>query len=216
MFTIKKTLYHVKQIQVKMIMDRGYEVDHSEKEVLNMTEEEFFIVHPDPKTIRQELTRMYIHPETNIKLYVFYAERTGTKSVGKKTAEMLAQQSDNPETTYDKIVIISPVELSSDFKKIFEALKNKINMQMFYENQLTYNPILHSFVPLHVRLSESEREIFYKRNMVKPGKIPLMNIDDPIARYYDFQIGDVIRITRTNNFLITPITKIISYREVVK
>jgi DNA-directed RNA polymerase subunit H (RpoH/RPB5) len=55
---------------------------------------------------------------------------------------------------------------------------------------LQYNVIDHILVPKHTKVEDSTLDI-YKRNL------PSLLTTDPICRYYNFQPGDIIKISRS-------------------
>jgi DNA-directed RNA polymerase I, II, and III subunit RPABC1 len=89
-------------------------------------------------------------------------------------------------------------------KKIVEE-SEKMKIEIFHEDELQYNITKHYLVPKH--------ELLYKNNTdeaknFKKNKYPLISRLDPVSRFYGFEMGDVIKITRKNN--------LVTYRIVTK
>jgi DNA-directed RNA polymerase subunit H (RpoH/RPB5) len=79
-----------------------------------------------------------------------------------------------------------------------------LTIELFNAEDLAYNPTKHTLVPLHERLPKDETKVFKERF----GKdIPIILRSDPIARFYNFTKGDVIKITRRNGFISYRIVK---------
>ncbi len=74
--------------------------------------------------------------------------------------------------------------------------------QLFSENELVFNVTKHQLVPKHERATEEEKEETLNTYTILPdGKqhpalIPGMFTTDPIAKYYNYEIGDLINISR--------------------
>jgi len=79
-------------------------------------------------------------------------------------------------------------------KKVVEASED-MKIELFCEKELQYNVTKHRLVPTHERLCEKDAIAFKKEFGGKFGGILKT---DPVARFYGYQRGDVIRITRTN------------------
>jgi DNA-directed RNA polymerase I, II, and III subunit RPABC1 len=71
-------------------------------------------------------------------------------------------------------------------------------IEYFLEDELLYNISKHSLVPQHVQLSKSEHIEYLKKNSLKENQLPRMECNDPVARYYGFQKGRIIKITRVS------------------
>ena len=82
-------------------------------------------------------------------------------------------------------------------KKIVEE-SQKMKIELFHERELQYNLTKHYLVPLH--------ELKYKKDnpeakYFKTNKYPIISQSDPVSRFYGWEIGDVIQVTRKDNFI---------------
>jgi DNA-directed RNA polymerase I, II, and III subunit RPABC1 len=82
-------------------------------------------------------------------------------------------------------------------KKIVEE-SQKMKIELFHEKELQYNLTKHYLVPLH--------ELKYKKDSeeakeFKKNKYPIISQTDPVARFYGWSTGDIIQITRKDNFI---------------
>lgn len=74
----------------------------------------------------------------------------------------------------------------------------EIDMELFTEEELQYNITKHYLVPKHIKLSDEDAESF----KIKYGtKFPVILRSDPIARFYHYKRGDVIKIERNGAFI---------------
>lgn len=108
----------------------------------------------------------------------------------------------NPKKEINKILSSKHKKLSKNAQKIFLSLKKDINFELFLSKYLMFNLIEHRLVPLHQKLSEKEKIDLFKVLLFKPeynplDKLPKMLKTDAICKYYNWEIGDVIKITRT-------------------
>jgi DNA-directed RNA polymerase I, II, and III subunit RPABC1 len=82
-------------------------------------------------------------------------------------------------------------------KKIVEE-SQKMKIELFHEKELQYNLTKHYLVPLH--------ELKYKKDNpeaieFKKNKYPMISQLDPVARFYGWSTGDIIKVTRKDGFV---------------
>ena len=91
---------------------------------------------------------------------------------------------------------------------IFNDINEKIqNLELEYDNitifnykKLMFNIIEHEYVPIHEKLSPTEKVKLLSDFMIKSyDKLPLLSKQDPVCRYYNFRQNDVVRITRPSS-----------------
>jgi len=80
----------------------------------------------------------------------------------------------------------------------------EMRIDFMAEEDLQYNITKHRLQPQFHRLEEKEATDFKKKFGIKFGT---MKTVDPIARFYDYQRGDVIRITRKTKYVTYRIVK---------
>jgi DNA-directed RNA polymerase I, II, and III subunit RPABC1 len=86
------------------------------------------------------------------------------------------------------------------------AVKNVINtiydigvlIELFNVDDLQFNITKHILVPLHKKLNKEECKEFKQQYGTS---IPVLLKSDPVCRFYNFQKGDIIQITRRNSFV---------------
>ena len=78
-----------------------------------------------------------------------------------------------------------------------------LRFELFAEKDLQYNITRHRLQPIFEKLEDDDAKQFTKKYGIKFG---IMHIGDPIARFYGYERGDVIRVTRENQ------NKFITYR----
>lgn len=92
----------------------------------------------------------------------------------------------------DRRIIICEDIILRAFKEINEYPLTEV----FWIQEFIIDPVNHFLTPKHVPLSTEEKEIFLKEYNIKPRDIPRIEKIDPIVRYYNLQVGDVVKIIR--------------------
>ena len=80
-------------------------------------------------------------------------------------------------------------------KKCVKTLHIDKYIELFTEKELKYNITKHTLVPLHIKLSNEESDKF---KLEHGSKHPVILKTGPIARFYNYKSGTVIKIVRTN------------------
>lgn len=101
------------------------------------------------------------------------------------------------------MIIIYKNKITSSVNKIRSNIYH-LTIELFSFSNLLFNITKHCLYHPHIILNTSDKNMFIK----KYGKqIPKILINDSVVRYFNFQIGDILKIIRKNNY--------ISYRIVV-
>jgi DNA-directed RNA polymerase subunit H (RpoH/RPB5) len=79
-----------------------------------------------------------------------------------------------------------------------------IVIELFHIDELQYNITEHRLVPPHIKLPDIEAKEFKKNQGLKH---PIILRTDPIARFYLYQRGDIIRIVRPGGYITHRIVK---------
>ena len=96
------------------------------------------------------------------------------------------------------LLIIYKDGVTSSTKKAIEQLQDDVYVELFAEEDLQYNITKHRLQPVFQKLSEQENKEFKVKYCLK---FPIMKKDDPIASFYDFKKGDIIRIIRKTGII---------------
>ena len=100
-------------------------------------------------------------------------------------------------------IIIYKDSVTHVAKKVIDDLQG-ITIELFDEKTLRYNITKHRLVPQHTPLTKTESMEFRKKYGVK---LPVILKSDPIAHFYNFQKGDIIRIDRPDGYVSFRIVK---------
>lgn len=81
-------------------------------------------------------------------------------------------------------------------KDMDENIRHVYNAEYFYLNRLQINITRHKYVPKHTKLSEEEKNKIVKAYNTPIENFPYIQESDPVARYYNFREGDLIKVER--------------------
>ena len=70
------------------------------------------------------------------------------------------------------------------------------NTELFYDTELQINLIDHILVPKHFKLSEIEIDRLKESYQFRTKNAKRMFLDDPVSKYYNLKIDDIVRIER--------------------
>lgn len=208
------SLFNIKKNQLKMVRRRGYNIDR-EKNLLSLTLKDFInayipFAQKKKKTLREVLTQFYEN-DSGDRIVVYYADiPTKSSKMGVETLTDVIHELDSKKTKTG--IIITPKELSPSAKKQLERLVN-YNIQVFIEYELGYDPTEHYLTPEHIALTKDEQREFLVKNNISIDQLPILLDTDPIAKYYGYKSGQVIKINRINMYD-TLVQKSLSYRAV--
>ena len=91
-------------------------------------------------------------------------------------------------------------------KKVIEESKEMI-IELFEQNELQYNITKHYLVPKHELLFEKGSEDIKQFKKKYGDKFPIILKTDPISRFYGFNKGDIIKVTRKGDIVMYRIVK---------
>jgi DNA-directed RNA polymerase subunit H (RpoH/RPB5) len=91
--------------------------------------------------------------------------------------------------------IIIYVEGVTSFTKKAIKQSNDMEFEIFAQEDLQYNITKHRLQSKFRKFNDEESEEFKKKFGTK---IPILKLDDPISRFYNFKKGDIIEVERKN------------------
>ena len=94
-------------------------------------------------------------------------------------------------------IIVYKKSITSQTNKTIEQNQN-FEFELFNEDDLQINITKHFLQPKFSLLNETETTKFKAKFGVK---IPIMRLNDPIARFYNYKKGNIVQITRKNGYV---------------
>lgn len=98
--------------------------------------------------------------------------------------------------TYACMILIYKSMITAFARQFIVTDVNNLNVQLFSENELSFNITKHELVPKHEVLSNKERNEILLRYRATLKNFPLILSSDPVARYYGALTGTMMKITR--------------------
>ena len=215
-------LFDIKKTQLEMVRDRGYDITNEEA-ILTMTLEQFIgyisgLATQMNTPIRGALSRMYIsrqkYDDVNRNMLVYYGGKTNPQQ--KQVSADVVRQFIALIQSYRvfEAVIIVDAPLSSTGNDELSALK-LVRWQVFFDSDLTYNPINHVDTPWHELLPEAVAIAKLREMKVDVSKLLIIKTDDPVVRYYGWPPGGIICTHRDDSAVSVLAPKSINYRVII-
>jgi len=136
--------------------------------------------------------------DNNETLFVFFIN---TPKLNLNMVKSCVTQMEEEKVSHS--IIVYKNTITPPVYKCINSLSKK-TIELFSTEELGFNPTKHRLVPKHEKLPKEEsRELLskYKTNF------PYLLITDPISRFYNYQKGDVIKITRQNGYVMYRLVK---------
>ena len=173
----------------KMMEDRGYIVEESQKELT-------FSDWVKNNNNRTTLNGIFYkkdqnNPDIIIRLYFEYLE--GLKISANDISLFFTNMKDAKADT--GIIIISGT-LTSQAKQKMADINYELQIECFNISELMVNITEHSYVPKHILLNDEEKSQLLKRYKIKENQLPKILRTDPVAKYLGLKKGDVVKIIR--------------------
>lgn len=186
MHRVYKTLH-------EMVRDRGYSVIESR---FNITLPEFCRLHvnADGELNRESLMFVVSHNHDESKRLVVDFPRDETVGVKpiRTLIERLAQNS-----VKDAIVVYRK-NITASASKVLQTLATEYRIETFAESSLLVNITHHELVPKHIVMSDEDKKTLLNRYRLREIQLPRIQLDDPVARYYGLNRGQVVKIIRNS------------------
>jgi DNA-directed RNA polymerases I, II, and III subunit RPABC1 len=185
-------LYRVRKTTLKMLAQRGYNVDNRMMEQSTSSFVQQFGREVDRSKLELFLEKT---DDSNDQIMVFWPEDekvgvTPIKALAAKMAQLGARQA----------LMIVKHEVTAFAKRGIGVIQSqqKITIQVWPESDLLVDITEHELVPTHEVLDDHAKRELLKRYRLKPGQLPRIQHKDPVARYYGMEKGQVVKITRNS------------------
>lgn len=148
---------------------------------------------------RDALGGVYENEHGNRLAIVFLYPRAKTQVSDSSIVELLANFTASDQVTYtiDKLVVVYKNKISSAGNITLKT--SGLSTVTINEELFVVNPQEHVYNNRYYKLSDTEKKTFYKDTSLSYSKIPMMPVNDPIARTKGWIKGDLIRIYNDNS-----------------
>uniref|UniRef100_A0A6C0F6A0 RNA polymerase subunit H/Rpb5 C-terminal domain-containing protein n=1 Tax=viral metagenome TaxID=1070528 RepID=A0A6C0F6A0_9ZZZZ len=116
------------------------------------------------------------------------------------------------EESLKDCIVIYPNTVTSFAKTALSTLETKgYQITTFTINELSFNVTKHVLVPKHILIKSREfKKQLLKQMQCKDSNLPLISINDPVAKYFGASLGDLFKIERVDeNAIITPYYRLV-------
>jgi DNA-directed RNA polymerase subunit H (RpoH/RPB5) len=220
-------LFEIKKESLKLLENQGFDIDQ-EKVLFDYSVEDFkkyyvevlpyqdenlivdFLKKEDLTSTRSYMSNIYSSVRNPDVQVIVYFGLSSEKKVSESDIAYFCRMIQHFDVT--SAILITEVPLSSAAEGLcteFVPCRVKQNgrrygcfIQHFQDNELFFNPMEHTFVPIHRLLSEEEIDELIKVEKIRPNQLPQMSALDPIAKRLGARPGngthhsDVVEITR--------------------
>ena len=131
------------------------------------------------RSAKGELCLAYFTQETKVGVKTLRAVRSECKAAGGA-----------------HLILVAPEGLTH-FASRELAVEDGLHVEIFRKDELSFNVTKHRLVPPHRLLSAAERRQVLASLGCKPSALPKLRASDPVARYYGWPAGSVVRIDRS-------------------
>jgi DNA-directed RNA polymerase I, II, and III subunit RPABC1 len=107
---------------------------------------------------------------------------------------------DGLDKQVQNVILVYNGTITSTVSKIIEMCHHQ-HYELFTERELFVDITSHHLVPKHEKVTDLKAE-FTPMQMMEFKNFPKILRTDPISKYYNFQPGDIIRITRRNGVVL--------------
>jgi DNA-directed RNA polymerase subunit H (RpoH/RPB5) len=230
--------FTIKQSQIEMVKNRGYDIPAYEEDFFTKTEQgiekvseyNFQSIYENKKSkgdhFRTTLNQTYEKKGCRPLMVVFLVRggktTTSIASDDIKNTIKWFQRVMNQDTTSHSIILIGELPLSNDSTKRLDEIF-PYGFQFFQDNFFMKNIINHMFQPKYEKLSMEEKGELYKNLRITSKQLErskkfnkhileMFQRNDPVVKYYNWQPGDVIRVIRDNFIIEKVVRHQIAYR----
>lgn len=170
----KKILQMTHKTMGEMLSDRGYQPKSLCSDVNDML---LAIIRTSPVFFGTKRGGANVH--------VYYDKELRTTV---KTARSLIQ-----ETNGDSVIVVSILGPTPYCSK---DLSENRSISFYQMQRLVTNVTHHSLVPSHRLIDEEEEVALFKKYSLLRSQLPILLLEDPVCRYYDFPLNSIVEIRR--------------------
>jgi len=191
-------LYRVRQTVFKMLRKRNFNIS---EEDFSQTREDFKKKFVDPavngagdesQSLRELLTIQVQHIEdTDDQIFVFFPEDA---KVGVQPVRKYCQRMKQHEAV--KGIIVVKEGITPFAKTAIDEMRPKYKLEHFKQIEMLVDITEHELVPEHQVLNDDEKNKLLARYKLTESQLPRLQVNDPVARYFGLDRGQVVKIIR--------------------
>ena len=190
-------LFLIRKNAIDMLIARNYDKDFLDNTHKNIDFNEFQQLYKENSLNIK--VKHNINNEIAILYFYNYRDKLKKEDINNIIEDVKSDIDD--KNNYNLVLIIKEKPHSLILKRI-DTINNseennyKLNIQLFYYNELVINITKHERVPQHIVLNDNQKSDLLKTYKIDETKLPQYNITDPVVKYYGLKHGDVFKIIR--------------------
>eukprot|EP01138_Halocafeteria_seosinensis_P012180 gb/GECG01012448.1/.p1 GENE.gb/GECG01012448.1/~~gb/GECG01012448.1/.p1 ORF type:complete len:211 (+),score=24.26 gb/GECG01012448.1/:1-633(+) len=180
-------IFRVRKTASRMLYKRGYNVPEEDLEMDGHDFRERFGTEPKG----DDLTLLVAKPnDPEDKCMVFFPDG----DLGIKEIRPLIERMHKAESK--RGILVSRGKCTNHAKQALQDVLPHYVVEYFRDDELIVDITDHELVPQHVVLNDEEKKQLLERYRVRETQLPRIQLNDPIARFYGMQRGQVVKIIR--------------------
>ena len=176
---------------LKMLKDRGYDVEVEQDIYKDMTEDEFWYQGGKEKRNWSELNQVYEHPDKPKKLQTIWIPSNPTSDKIKIDYLVKEMKKVSPDGKDKDFLFLSDKPVGNPAGEKLELLSG---IEFWMYERLRINIPNHYLIDRVEKISTKEAGEIMRNMQIKPCNFPVISIQDMLVRWYGWEIGDLIRI----------------------
>lgn len=186
-------LFRIWKTSLKMLSKRGYTVMD---EFLHMTTQEFFHRFGESPSRGEQLEIMVEKADDPTDQLVLHFP--DDEKVGVTTIQAFCENKMKPGE-FTKAILVVRHSITPFAKQAIQQMAlGGFKIEYFRDSELLVDITEHRLVPTHHVLDPTQKTELLKRYRLREGQLPRIQKDDPVARFYGLEKGQVVKIIRTS------------------
>lgn len=128
------------------------------------------------------------------------ADDNSNKSIVIKVSNAILSESAR-SSNFIVVLYVNQYNRNNLLRELLDALPPQNYCKVFFVDELITNPISNKMVPKHQLCTPKMVNRLLQKYSITVDALPKMLLRDPIVRWYGWEVGDVIKITRSNGEL---------------
>jgi DNA-directed RNA polymerase subunit H (RpoH/RPB5) len=174
------SMFKIKRNQIQMMLDRGYTLPKSERELLHTP-----VLNPNEfsATYRKGSNMIYVH----------YIPQSGDKVKKTELTDAFSKITVKIQSGINHIILISnPFNFSFDTEIIKLVDPSVVTFEIFNYDFFLVDPTRHRLMPPFKILTPEE--ISEELGKQQLSVLPRLSLTDPLTRWFALKSGDVVRV----------------------
>uniref|UniRef100_A0A6G1S414 DNA-directed RNA polymerases I, II, and III subunit RPABC1 n=1 Tax=Aceria tosichella TaxID=561515 RepID=A0A6G1S414_9ACAR len=189
-------LWRIRKTVLNLCHDRGYLIAQEElDQTVEQFKQEFVVKRGLDRPSRSDLTVHCAHNDnSDDMMYVFFPDeaKIGIRHIQGYVSKMESEK-------VQRAIVIVRQGLTPSARQAIKEVGPTYMMEEFLESEMLINITEHELVPQHTLLTVEEKQELFSRYKLKEAQLMKMLAGDPVARYYGFKRGQVIKIVRKSD-----------------